>query len=303
MATRPLCTLVVPCYNVERYVADALDAALAQTYRPLEVVVVNDGSTDGTRCVIEPYLVHSEIVYVEQENRGLAGARNRGIREARGEFIGLLDADDLWMPGKVERGVNFLSEHPDVGWVTTDCYLMDEDVRTTDRYYGTFVPDVFPTRPEEQLAYIAQRNFMSVAVLIRRALFDEFGLFDETLRRSEDYDLWMRFLLGGSSVGRIAEPLGWYRLRDDSLSADALPQWETHLTVLERYLPELWRRGVHAPARECHDIVRRLAREGKRREALRFAYLGARARDASIVERIRFSAVAGRDILRGRSPN
>jgi glycosyltransferase involved in cell wall biosynthesis len=298
MDNGPLCSLVVPAYNVERYVADAIESALAQTYRPLEIVVVDDGSTDGTAGVIRRFADHPELVPVRQENRGLAGARNRGIAEAHGAFIGLLDADDVWMPEKVERGITLLAEEPDVGWVTTDCYLMHDTVRTTDRYYGTFVEDFFPVGREAQMKAIAAGNFMSVACIIRRDLIDRFGNFDETLRSSEDYDMWVRFLLGGSSVARIAEPLGWYRLRDDSLSADPAPQWETHLTVLERYAAKLWQRGARIPARECHDIARRLARAGHRREALRFAYMAARAADAPLSTRARYAGAALRETAR-----
>jgi glycosyltransferase involved in cell wall biosynthesis len=296
MTDGPLCSLVVPSYNVEEYVAEAIESALAQTYRPLEVVVVDDGSTDRTSEVVRGYLGHPEVVYVRQENRGLAGARNRGVREARGAFVGLLDADDVWMPRKVERCVGYLLEHPEIGWVTTDCYLMQERERTLDRYYGCFEPPDFPRTRAEQLACIATRNFMSVAVLIRRELFDRFGVFDEGLRSSEDYDLWIRFMLGGTMVGRIDEPLGWYRLRADSLSADPAPQWESHLTVLERYLPALHGLGVSAPARECHDIARRLARSGQRRRALSFVSMGARARDVDRWTRLRFTLAAMREI-------
>jgi glycosyltransferase involved in cell wall biosynthesis len=300
MNDRPLVSLVVPAYNVERYVGEALESALAQTYRPLEIVVVDDGSTDSTAAVVRRYGDHPELVYVRQDNRGLSGARNRGVELARGEMIGLLDADDVWMPEKVERCVSLLTEHPDVGWVTTDCYLLRETQRTTERYYGVFVEDSFPVGRSAQLAAIATRNYMSVACIIRRDLFDRFGWFDTSLRSSEDYDLWIRFLLGGSSVARIEEPLGWYRLRGDSLSADPGPQWETHLTVLERYIPELWHRGAKAPARECYDIARRLGRSGRRREVLRYAYMALRAPDLSLADRAKFSFGSARQVMQPR---
>jgi glycosyltransferase involved in cell wall biosynthesis len=297
----PLCSVLIPSYNVERYVAAAIESALAQTYRPIEIVVVDDGSTDSTGDVVRSYLQHPEIRYVHQQNRGLAGARNRAIDESHGELIGLLDADDIWMPGKVEACAEYLGAHPDVGWVTTDCYLMRDFECTEDRYYGTIVPKDFPVGVEQQLQGIATRNFVSVSTVIRRELFDRFGRFDEGLRRSEDYDLWIRFLLGGSSVGRVAEPLGFYRLRADSLSADRAPQWQSHLTVLERHIPALWARGARAPARECYDIARRLANSGRRARAARFAYMAARAPDLGLRARTRFAAGAARAVVAPRS--
>jgi hypothetical protein len=287
---RPLVSLVVPSYNVEQYVAEAIDSALAQTYRPLEIVVVDDGSTDSTADVVHAYLGHPEVVYVHQENRGLAGARNRGIAEARGDVIGLLDADDVWMPQKVERAVAYLGEHPEVGWVTTDCYLLRDHTPTEERYYGDMVPVEFPEPGPAQLDAIAQRNYMSVACHIRRELFDRFGVFDESLRRTEDYDLWLRFLLGGTSVGRIDEPLGWYRLHAGALSANLQAQWESHLTVLERHLPALWERGARGAAREYYDIARRCAKRGDRAAAARFAWMAVRAPDVPLTKRAKLAA-------------
>lgn len=300
VADLPLVSLVVPSYNVERYVADAIESALAQTYRPLEIVVIDDGSTDGTAAVVEGYRDREEVRYIYQENRGLAGARNRGIAEANGAFIGLLDADDLWMPEKVATVVDYLAQHPEIGWATTDCYLMQDTEKTTDRYYGTFEPELFPTTAAEQLETIARRNFMSVAVTIRRELLDRFGGFDEGLRSSEDYDLWIRFMLGGVMVGRVPEPLGWYRLRADSLSADPAPQWDSHLTVLERHLPALVARGASPPARECYDIARRCAQRGDRSGAFRFLKLAARSSEATLPTRMRYLASGGRAIVGSR---
>jgi glycosyltransferase involved in cell wall biosynthesis len=296
MDERPLCSLVMPSYNVERYIADALDSALAQTYRPLEIVVIDDGSTDGTADVVAGYREHPEVVYVRQENRGLAGARNRGVAESHGKYVGLLDADDIWMPTKVEKCVALLEAQPDVGWVTTDCFLMQDEQKTQDHYYGTFEPKEFPTGAA-QLPTLATRNFMSVACVIRRSLFDRFGTYDEGLRSSEDYDLWIRFMLGGTAVARIDEPLGWYRLRADSLSADPAPQWETHLTVLERHAHALWTRGARIPARECYDIARRAARRGDRVQALRFASMAARATDVDRTTRAKYALSALRDAV------
>jgi glycosyltransferase involved in cell wall biosynthesis len=301
MGHRPLCSLVVPAYNMERYVAETVESALAQTYRPLEIVIVDDGSTDGTAAIAKSYLDQPEVVYVFQENRGLAGARNRGIAESHGEYIVLLDADDVWMPQKVERAVDHLETHPDVGWLTTDCYLLREETRTEERYYGTFVPDEFPVGARAQLDMIAKRNYMSVACIIRRSLFDRFGVFDEQLRRSEDYDLWIRFLLGGTSVARIPEPLGWYRLHGASLSADPHAQWDSHLTVMERHLPALWARGARGNAREYHDIARKLARRGDRSNALRFAWMAVRAPDLSFAGRLKTAASLSASVIGGRS--
>lgn len=294
----PTVSVVIPSYNVERYVGAAIESALSQTYDDLEVVVVNDGSTDGTATAIEPFRSDPRVVYVAQENRGLAGARNRGIREAHGEYIGLLDADDLWMPERLTRCVEILAASPEIGWVTTDCFLLEDETPTTKRYYV----DVLHRAPEEEcsLQQIARANCFFVGGVIRRELFDRLGGFDESLRRAEDYEMWIRLMLGGVRAACVPEPLAWYRVRADSLSADNAAQWDAHLTVLERHLPELTARGAPGPAREAHDIARRLAARGDHKGAARFARMAARDPEITLGRRLKLEAIAARMRLGAR---
>jgi glycosyltransferase involved in cell wall biosynthesis len=296
MEDRPLCSVIVPAYNIERYVAEAVGSALAQTYRPIEIVIVNDGSTDGTHDALAPYLGEPEVVYVQEENRGLAGARNRGLATSRGSLVALLDGDDVWMPERLERCVGRLFDDASLGWVTSDCYVIEDDVRTRRRYHRY---DDGTVPPEGQLDEIGYRNFVCVWAVIRRELFDRHGTFDESLRRAEDYDLWIRFLLGGERVGFVEDPLGWYRLRSDSLSADAAAQWEAHLDVLEHHLPALEAAGAPGDAAACTALTRRLARRGDRLGAARFARMALRSSRLSLVDRTRLSARVGVTVLRG----
>ena len=109
----PLVSIVIPAWNAERYIKEAVDSALNQTYPSTEVIVVDDGSIDGTRAILEPYLATKRIIYIYQVNKGLAGARNTGIRAASGEYIALLDSDDLFLPQKIEKQALVLKEHPE----------------------------------------------------------------------------------------------------------------------------------------------------------------------------------------------
>ena len=273
---RPLCSVIIPAFNVERYVATAIESALAQTYRPLEVIVVNDGSSDGTAAAIAPF--SDRIVYIEQQNRGLAGARNRALEAAGGTVVALLDADDTWLPERAERCMGHLEGHPEIGFVTTDAFLLEEDEPTDRHFYGTLVPAGFPA-PPDQLAALARHNFMFVSAFVRRDLLDRHGHFCERLRRSEDYDLWLRFVLAGEKAGFVDECLALYRLRSDSLSADGAAQWAAHLSVLERHLPELWRRGVRCPGGPTYEIALSLARRAEHRRAARCFAAAALDRD------------------------
>jgi glycosyltransferase involved in cell wall biosynthesis len=205
------CSIVVPVFNLERFVAEAVGSALAQTATDIQVVVVNDGSTDGTAAALDPF--RGRITYVEQDNKGLAAARNRGIAEADGNFIALLDADDVYLPTRVERLLAHLDDHPEIGFATSDAHLLRNGNPSSSRYYegGTF-PHA------EQARAIFDDNFIFGSAVIRRELLDRHGAFDERLRSCEDWDLWMRFIWSGERAGFIDEPLMSYRLRSDSLS-------------------------------------------------------------------------------------
>ncbi|HEY3724967.1 MAG TPA: glycosyltransferase [Acidimicrobiia bacterium] len=297
-AERPLVSVLIPAYDVEDFVAAAVESALDQTYPRVEVVVVNDGSTDGTAAAIAPY--RDRIVYVDQANRGLAGARNAAIEAASGSVLALLDADDLWLPDRLERCVSLLERETDVGLVTSDAFLIEDGERTERRCYGDRRIHPFPGPDADQLDIIAQRNFLFVSVVFRRALVDELGGFDETLARAEDYELWTRLLLAGTRAGYVPEPLGYYRRRADSLSASP-EQWDAHLTVLERHLPELWRRGAVGRPRDLFEIGQRLAARGRRRDATRFFAHAAIAPDVPLAKRVRYTGGALRRLALGRT--
>jgi glycosyltransferase involved in cell wall biosynthesis len=287
----PIVSVIVPAFNMERYVAEAIESALAQTHPAVEIVVVNDGSTDRTAAAIEPYL--DRIVYVEQENRGLAGARNTGIRASRGSLLALLDADDLWLPERLEQCVALFEAAPHLGLVTSDAYLIEHDQRTVKRCYGDRRRHPFPSDENRQLHEIAERNFLFVSVVFRRELVDRYGAFDERFHRAEDYELWSRYLVRGVKAGYIDEPLGYYRRRPDSLSASP-EQWAAHLAVKERHLPSLWDLGIDGRPRDLMEIGSEALARGDRRTARRFFVRAARASDASLSTRARYVVSAAR---------
>ena len=127
---RPTVSVVIPTYNYGRYICETIDSALAQTYKPLEVIVVDDGSTDDTRERLAAY--SDRIRYILQKNSGPAAARNTGIVAAQGEFVALLDSDDLWLPEKVERQVALYLREQDAGIVATQRFAIDETGQRLD---------------------------------------------------------------------------------------------------------------------------------------------------------------------------
>jgi glycosyltransferase involved in cell wall biosynthesis len=182
-----LVSVVIPTYNYHQFVVEAVESVLAQTYQPLEIIVVDDGSTDGTRAELERF--EGRIRYLFQENRGLPAARNRGIRAAEGEYVALLDADDLWAPTKIAKQVAVLERSPQVGLVF--CGLTRVDVASGQSTIRHCPPDLRGDVRRQLL----QRNCVTgsaSAALVRRACFDKVGLFDETLRSAEDWEMWIR---------------------------------------------------------------------------------------------------------------
>ena len=233
----PLISAVIPTYNYGRFVADAVESVLAQTYRRLEVIVVDDGSKDDTRERLAPYL--DRIRYVYQENQGLSAARNTGIRTATGEWVALLDSDDLWHPRKLELQVKYLRAHPEIGLLGSD-HMFD--------LHGDW-PWV-PNEPEDSaravtLDYLVMSvRFSPSSALIRKALFQRVGLFDTDLRSAEDRDMWIR-LADVAPVAKLWLPLCCYRLHGASMSTAAARMEENELKVLRKSftnIPALHRR-------------------------------------------------------------
>lgn len=295
---RPLVSVIIPAFNAERYLAGAIDSALSQTYPNLEVIVINDGSTDRTGEIARKF--GNRVLVIDQENRGIAGARNSGIRKARGSVIALLDADDRWMHDRLDRCVDLLLSNPEVGFVTTDAFLLEDGIETEKRWYGDYGPSVFP-EPADQLDAISIGNFVFVSVVFDRRLLNVVGrAFDESTRAAEDFGLWSAFLLAGAIAGLVPEPLAWYDVRSDSVSRARQEQWTAHLHVLEEFLPRLWLRGHYGRPRDAFQIGVALVERGERRMGLWFLAHALKDPGSSLFQRARMAAAAGVKIARGR---
>jgi glycosyltransferase involved in cell wall biosynthesis len=205
-------SVVIPTYNRGHLVGEAVASVLAQTVPLLEVIVVDDGSTDDTFDRLRPYM--PQIIYCRQENQGVSAARNLGIREAHGEFIAFLDSDDVWHPRKLELQLQVFGEQPDLGLLGTGA--MEWPVRS--------FPEIAED-PRGHLTFVtwsqlAVRNRLGTSsVMIRSDLVRRVGGFDPVLKGPEDRDLWLR-LADQSTVAILELPLvGWGRTAGN-LSAD-----------------------------------------------------------------------------------
>lgn len=180
---RPLVSVVIPTYNRAWVLRDAIESVLAQTFESFELIVVDDGSTDNTPALLDGY---EDLVALEQTNKGVSAARNRGIAHAQGKFIAFLDSDDLWLPEKLSAQVTFFQENPDA----LICQTQETWIRNGQRIYSK-------SRHMKQSGLFFERSLelclvSPSAVMIKKGLFETVGMFDEDLPACEDYDLWLR---------------------------------------------------------------------------------------------------------------
>jgi glycosyltransferase involved in cell wall biosynthesis len=223
----PLVTVVVPTYQGETFVRATIDSVLAQTWSPFELIVVDDGSSDGTVAILESY--GDRLRLVRQENRGVSAARNRGAAEGRGEFLAFLDHDDLWEPQLLATLVPILAADPKLGLVYSDASVIDARGNVRGRR-GTYLN----YRHGQVFEELLHGNFIPVETTILRAsLFRELGGCDEKLRYLEDYELCLRFARHGP-IGFHPGTLARYRIHARNLSHDLEPMLLEWLAVLER---------------------------------------------------------------------
>lgn len=237
--TPPRVSVIIPAYNAAATLERAVASVLAQTCRPLEVLVVDDGSTDATPQVVAR--LGDAVRAIRQPNQGVSVARNEALRRARGDLIAFLDADDEWLPAKLENQVDFLAANPAVDLVYTQVYCVDGQGR--DR----------GTRPLERgldtYAHLFFANRIPTStVLVRRTALERAGEFDPALKITQDYDLWLRIAARGAYSG-LREPLARYWMHGTGLSSDPLGRYREHLQILER-VPLRPDAGVDAAARE-----------------------------------------------------
>ncbi len=271
MNTAPTVSVVMPVYNTERYVQAAITSVLAQTFKDFELLIIDDEGTDTSIELCRRY-TDPRIRIISQENRGLAGARNTGIRHARGDFIALLDSDDLWTPEKLARHVEHLEARPRVGVSYAASRMIDDDgnllrIIQIPKLQNVTSQDVFLRNPVGN----------GSAPVLRRAVFDdiafensdrlELDYFDESFRQSEDIECWTRIALTTDwRFEGITGTYTLYRINDGGLSANVIKQFETWSRVRDKVAavaPEFsaqWAR--QAEAFQLRYLARRSVRMG-----------------------------------------
>lgn len=226
---RPLVSVVIPAFNAERFIGEAIESVLAQTYAPVEAIVVDDGSADDTVAVASAY---DEVAVIEQANGGPAAARNRGFAASRGEFIAFQDADDLMTPNKLEVQAGLLIEKPEVGCVLAEQELLVEEGAELPFWAeGSNVPTVMPAKPEE---LADEPDVHTMTMVVRRETFEQVGGFDEEMRAAEDVDWMLRAAEQGIEIRRLPRVLLRRRVHPASLTQDAAAGRAGHFLALKK---------------------------------------------------------------------
>jgi hypothetical protein len=269
----PSFSVIIAAYQAAATIEEAVRSALEQTKPPLEVIVCDDGSTDGTADALAS--LRDDIVLLRKPNGGAASARNDALRAASGDFVVPLDADDAFLPGRLEALARLASERPDLDLLATDA-LFDVEGEVVGRFYdeNRFVVD-------DQRAGILESCFVGWPAARRERLL-RIGGFDEMLPIAYDWDAWLRMIFDGARAGLIAEPHLRYRLRAGSLSADRARALRERVTMLDK----VSRSGRLSPAeRSALAAARRGGTERAAAAELRAAVSGgpgARRRAAAL---------------------
>ena len=230
----PLITVIIPTYNYGRFIGETISSILAQTYENLEVIVVDDGSKDNTRQIVESF--GEGVRYIYQENAGVSAARNNGIRNSKGEFIAMLDADDIWLPYKLDKQMEFFEKNPSVGVVCCQTECINKDGEVLSRRNRKDHPD--RKKLYEDLLFHNRVGGGSVG-LIKKECFDKVGLFDERpeFKAVEDWDMWIK-LAKIYHIRMLQEVLVQVRAGDYNLSSvgNADKMLANELAVVNKHL-------------------------------------------------------------------
>jgi glycosyltransferase involved in cell wall biosynthesis len=231
MTDSPLVTVIIPAYNRVDYIEQTIASVLEQTYPQVQLIVIDDGSTDGTCEKIQAFGNKLQLLtHPDHRNKGQSASINLGLRQARGKYIAILDSDDYWAPEKLDVQVNFLEKHPDIGLVYTNGYAVNAE--------GEIIYPIYGNNHEENndadAVLLDCYILLPQNSLVRKAVYDEAGFFEESYRSAQDHDMLIRI----AEITRFAylqDFLFFYRRHPGSISStqQAL-RWETGFRILEK---------------------------------------------------------------------
>ncbi len=298
----PVITVIMPVYNVQAYIEEAVSSVLAQTHRDFELLIVDDASPDESIALIESKFSDQRIRIISQENRGLAGARNTGIREARGKYIAFLDSDDFWHKDKLKKHLVCFNQSPNTGVTFSASMFVNEQseplhrIQTPYIKHGYTARNVFCRNPigNGSAPVISKETLESIKFLGKNKhgeAVDYGQYFDESLKQSEDIDCWTRIaLITKTKFELIDQTLTNYRLNATGLSADVDMQYKTWMIFYKKmeFLDPSFvaANGAAAKAFQCRYIARRCLTQAKRKEGLMWMLRAFRNSPLALTEEI-----------------
>lgn len=234
-------SVIIPAFNSERYLAEAVDSVLSQTYKNIECIVVDDGSTDNTPAIVQGY--GDRIRYIYQENAERSAARNRGIAAATGQYISFLDADDFIDSAKIADQIAFLEEHPECAAVYSKVRFFRGDAGKTCFNLERQTPS------GDILGQLLYGNFITVhSPLIRKFAVEETGGFNPVLAHNEDWDFFLRLSLSGCGFGFLNKYHAFCRMHQSNTSRDEIRMYESKWQVIKAFS------SMHLHDLQCKQI-------------------------------------------------
>jgi glycosyltransferase involved in cell wall biosynthesis len=225
LKNNPAISVIIPTYNHAQYIIETVKSVLNQTYRDFEIIIIDDGSKDNTRDILNSYIDENLVHYIYQESQGVSAARNTGIKVARGKYSAFMDADDIMLPESLAKRIKFMEKHQDIDFVFTDFFL--EDTKSNCNPYPflkkremllSLSPALekqdgttYSFHPSYYKMSIKKDIFpITITIMVRKKCFEDVGYFDVNLRMSQDEDMWLR-IMRKYKVGFIDEPLSIYK--------------------------------------------------------------------------------------------
>ena len=230
MKSNPLVSVVIASYNMGHYLPESVRSVLAQTYQNIEVVIIDDGSTDDTEEQLRPLMTDSRLRYIKQENQGQPKAKNNGIKAVKGEYVAFCDGDDLWAPNKLELQLPLFEGDSGIGVVYSEVSYIDVKGNALDkeqpyqRYSGKVTNELI------------LKNFIPFGTaVVKKECFDELGLFDENLPMGIDWDLWLRFSVH-FRIQYLADKTYIYRIWPGQMSSNYRGRYKNAFLIMKKFV-------------------------------------------------------------------
>lgn len=225
----PRVSVIIPCYNVApEWLVEAIDSVLSQTYQDFEIIVVDSSPNDTVANIVEKY--RNRIACHYQDPKGPSAALNLGIRMSNGKYVAFVDADDVWLPKKLELQVGLFEKQPDLGLVYSDLYTID----AKGRIFGLISKIGLDSRDKLEQLFIVGNLIAKPTVVVRRGCFEVLDFFDETMLACEDYDMWLR-IAARFKLGYIGTPLAKWRSHRGNLTL-AKRNWDYELILTDKMI-------------------------------------------------------------------